>query len=89
MDDGRFCLSAVIHCDPSQTPVIEHEAAGFDYVHGDAEAGCQAKDCAGILRDIRLIKGDTHDEGIALSGESRNRTCFQRLRQRINAAFTL
>ncbi len=79
----------VIHGNPPQASVIKHETAGLDDIHRNAEAGRQTENRSGVLRDIRLIKGDTHDKGIPLRRASRNHACFQRFQRRINDAVTI
>ena len=82
-------LAAVVHRDPAQSPVVEHETARFDDVDRYAETGREAKNRAGILRDIRLKKGNTHGQGIAGEVTSRNLTCFQRVQLAVNTVLTI
>ena len=84
-----FRLPAVIHGDPAQPPVIKHEAAGLYDVYRNTKTGRQTENRAGVLRDIRLVKGYTHDKGIALRRSSRNHAYSQWFRRWINDALTI
>ena len=60
----------IIHSRAAQVPVRHIEAGGLDDIDRHAKAGSQAQHGAGILRDIRLVDGETR-HGM---GHRRNRT---------------
>src|SRR5439155_20036905 len=70
MPDGAVGLPAgmtrelgraeIVHAGATQPSVVEDEAAGLDDVDRDAEAGGEAEQRAGILRDVRLVEDEAH-----------------------------
>ena len=48
----------IVHARPPEPPVVEDESARLDEVDRHPEAGREAQDRAGILRDVGLIGGE-------------------------------
>ena len=53
-------IGEVVEARAFQAAVAEHEAAGLDDVNGDTEAGAEAKQGPGVLRDVGLVEGEAH-----------------------------
>jgi hypothetical protein len=53
-------LLQVVHARPPEPPVVEDESARLDEVDRHPEAGREAQDRAGILRDVGLIERKPH-----------------------------
>ena len=58
----------IVHPGATESAVGSRKASRPDEVGLNADAGAQAQNCAGILRDIRLIEGDAHGAARALQG---------------------
>ena len=77
MPDGAVGLPAgvadeldraeIVHAGATQPSVVEDEAAGLDDVDRDAEAGGEAEQRAGILRDVRLVEDEAHGAGFGVA----------------------
>ena len=72
----------IIHAGALQAAVVEHEAAGLDDVDGDAEAGAEAQQRAGVLRNVGLVEGKTHgavqrSRGIAFCKRPANQSALR------------
>ena len=55
--------SKIIHVGAPQPPVRPDESARPDDIDPDAQARRQPENRAGILRDVRFVKGKTHESG--------------------------
>lgn len=52
-------LMNIIHSRPADLAFVKNEAARFDNIDADPQACGQAQQCSGILRYIRLKKGES------------------------------
>jgi len=50
----------IIHAGAAELLVVEQESAGLDNVHAHPQAGAQADQGAAILKNIKLIEGESH-----------------------------
>src|SRR5262245_37299934 len=57
LDSGEI---VVVHGGAADALVVDLKAAGFDQVHGHAEAGAEANEGAEILGDVGLVERKTH-----------------------------
>ena len=57
---GEGDLVEVIHACPAKGAVGDRKARRLDNVRLDAQAGAKPENRAGILRNVRLVKGDPH-----------------------------
>ncbi|MNL75629.1 hypothetical protein D3C87_2014660 [compost metagenome] len=55
-DGGAF---EIVHPRAAEMPVRDVEGRRLDDIHRDAEAGRHADHCAGVLRDVGLVEGET------------------------------
>ena len=53
-------LVEVVHTGPAEGAIGNRESCGFYDVRLHAQTGAKAKNCAGILGDVRLVKRDPH-----------------------------
>jgi len=53
-------LIEIVHAGAAKRAVGGWEAGGLDEMRLDAEAGGEAKNSPGVLRDVGLVEGDPH-----------------------------
>ena len=57
---GQGDLVEIVHAGPAEGAVGDREAGRLDDVRFDPQAGAKPQNRAGILGNVRLVKGDPH-----------------------------
>ena len=62
---GEGDLVEIVHAGPAERAIGDREAGRLDDVRFKAQAGAEPENRAGILGNVRLVKGDLHG-GLAI-----------------------
>ena len=57
---GQGDLVEIVHAGPAEGAIGDREAGRLNDVRFDTQAGTKPENRAGILGDVRLVKGDPH-----------------------------
>jgi hypothetical protein len=58
---GQGNLVEIVHAGPAEGTIGDREAGRLDDVRFNSQAGAKPENRAGILGNVRLVKGDPHD----------------------------